>query len=40
MKKFKLFLFAAVLLGSVGLHASNTITYTASAQLERYNGSL
>ena len=40
MKKFKLFLFAAMLLGSVGLHASNTITYTATAQLPGYDGSL
>ena len=40
MKKFKIFLFAAMLLGSVGLHASNTITYTATAQLPGYNGSL
>lgn len=35
-----LFIFAAVLLSSVGLHASNTITYTASAKLPGYNGSL
>ena len=35
-----LFLFAAMLLGSVGLHASNTITYTATEKLPGYNGSL
>ena len=35
-----LFLFAAMLLGSVGLHAGNTITYTASAQLSGFGGNL
>ena len=40
MKKIKLFLFAAMLLGGVGLHASNTITYTATEQQSGYSGSL
>ena len=40
MKKFKLFLFAAMLLGSVGLHASNTITYTAKTQQSGYYDNL
>lgn len=35
-----LFIFAAVLLSSIGLHAENTITYYATAKLSGYNGSL
>lgn len=35
-----LFIFAAMLLGSIGLHASNTITYTASERLQGYSGGL
>ena len=39
MKKI-LFILAAMLLSSVGLHAEKTITYTASERLFGYNGSL
>ncbi len=35
-----LFIFAAVLLGSVGLHAGNTITYKATERLQGYRGGL
>ena len=35
-----LFILAAMVLGSIGLHAENTITYTATEKLSGYEGSL